>query len=57
MSNKSWVVTFDSPVTKEAALEVASVEIGSHTIFLGECEHRLVPVKIYEAPGEFLKPC
>lgn len=52
MSNRSWVVTYDSPVTKEAALEVASVEIGGHTIFLGECEHRLVLVKIYEAPAE-----
>ena len=40
-SNRSWVVTFDSPLTKEAALEVASVEIDCHTVFLGDCEHRL----------------
>lgn len=51
-SNKSWVVMFDSPVTKEAALEVASVEIGGHLVFLGNCEHRLVLVKVYEAPAE-----
>ena len=51
-SNKSWVVTFDSPVTKEAALEVASVEISGNLVFLGDCEHRLVLVKVYEAPAE-----
>lgn len=50
-SNKSWVVSFDSPVTKEAALEVASLEIGGTTVFLGNCEHRLVLVKVYEAPA------
>ena len=51
-SNNSWVVTFDSPVTKEAALEVASIEINGVTVFLGDCEHRLVLVKMYEAPEE-----
>lgn len=51
-SNKSWIVTFDSPVTKEAALEVASIEIDGNMVFLGDCEHRLVLVKIYEAPAE-----
>lgn len=50
-SNKSWVVSFDSPVTKEAALEVASLEIGGTTVFLGDCEHRLVLVKVCEAPA------
>ena len=51
-SNKSWVVTFDSPVTKEAALEVASVEISGNLVFLGDCEHRLVLIKVYEALAE-----
>ena len=51
-SNRSWVVTFDSPLTKEAALEVASVEIDGHTVFLGDCEHRLMLVKVYKAPAE-----
>ena len=51
-SNRSWVVTFDSPLTKEAALEVASVEIDGHTAFLGNCEHRLMLVEVYEAPVE-----
>lgn len=51
-SNKTWIVTFDSQLAKEAALEVASVEIGGSTIFLGDCENRLVLVKLYEAPAE-----
>ena len=51
-SNKSWVVTFNSPITKEAALEVASVEIEGLIVILGDCEHRLVLVKIYEALAE-----
>ena len=51
-SNKTWIVTFDSQLAKEAALEVACVEIGGSTIFLGDCENRLVLVKLYEAPAE-----
>lgn len=51
-SNKSWIVTFDSPVTKEAALEVTSVEIDGNMVLLDDCEHRLVLLKIYEAPAE-----
>lgn len=51
-SNKSWVVTFDSPLTKEDALEVATIEIGGVPVFLGDCENRVVLVKIYEAPAE-----
>ena len=44
-----------SPSTRplrEAALEVASVEIDGIIVFLGDCEHRLVLVKMYEAPAE-----
>ena len=51
-SNKSWVVTFDSAVTKEDALEVATIEVGGVPVFLGDCENRLVLVKMYEAPAE-----
>lgn len=51
-SNKSWVVTFDSAITKEDALEVATIEIGGVPVFLGDCENRVVLVKIYEAPAE-----
>ena len=39
-------------MAKEAALETASVEIAGSTVFLGDCENRLVLVKIYEAPVE-----
>ena len=51
-SNRSWVVTFDLPLTKEAVPEVVSVEIDGPTIFLGDCEHRLILFKVYEAPAE-----
>lgn len=52
VSNRTWVVAFENQLTKEAALEVASLEIGGTTVFLGDCENRLVLVKIYEAPVE-----
>ena len=51
-SNRTWVVSFDNQLSKEAALEVSSVEIGGTTVFLGDCENRLVLVKVFEAPGE-----
>ena len=46
------VVSFEDQCAKEMALEVSSVEIGGTTVFLGDCENRLVLVKIYEAPAE-----
>lgn len=51
-SNRTWIVSFDSQLAKETALEVASIGIGGATVFLGDCENRLVLVKIYEAPNE-----
>lgn len=51
-SNKTWIVTFDSQLAKEVALEVARVEIGGSTIFLGDCENCLVLVKLYEVAAE-----
>lgn len=53
-SNRTWVVSFNNQLAKETALEVASVEIGGSTVFLGDCENRLVLVKIYEAPSSCL---
>ena len=44
--NRMWVVSFDDRLAKEAALEVSSVEIGGTTVFLGDCENRLVLVEI-----------
>lgn len=51
-SNRTWVVSFTDQLAKETALEVASIEIAGSTVFLGDCENRLVLVKIYEAPLE-----
>ena len=51
-SNCTWVVSFDSQLAKETALEVASIQVAGSTVFLGDCENRLVLVKIYEVPSE-----
>ena len=48
----TWVVAFENQEAKEAALEVASLEIAGTTVFLCDCENQLVLVKIYEAPAE-----
>ena len=51
-SNRSWIVSFNSALAKETALETASVEIGGTAVFLGNCENSLVLIKIYKAPNE-----
>ena len=51
-SNRTWVVSFASQLAKETALEVASIQVAGSTVFLGDCENRLVLVKIFEAPSE-----
>ena len=51
-SNCTWVVAFENQLVKEMALEIALLEIAGTTGFLGDCENRLVLVKIYEAPAE-----
>ena len=51
-SNRSWVVSFESREAKELALEKASIQVAGYTVFLGDCENRLVLVKVYEAPNE-----
>ena len=51
-SNNTWIVTFDSPVTKTAALNEASVTIAGCVVFLGDCENKVTIVKLYELPTE-----
>ncbi|PFX13784.1 Reticulocyte-binding protein 2-like a [Stylophora pistillata] len=51
-SNKSWIVSFTTRAAKEAALDVSHMEICGLKVFLGDCENRLILVKIYEAPAE-----
>ena len=51
-SNRTWVVSFDTLVAKEEALQLASLEVCGCTVFIGDCENRLVLVKIYKAPNE-----
>lgn len=51
-SNRSWIISFNSALAKETALETASVEIGGTAVFLGNCENSLVLIKIYKAPNE-----
>ena len=34
------------------ALEKSSIQIAGYTVFLGDCENRLVLVKVYEVPNE-----
>ena len=51
-SNNTWVVSFRSTDAKNIALGVPSVVIAGCTVFLGDCEHRVQIVKVYEAPAE-----
>lgn len=51
-SNRTWVVSFDTPENKAFALELNSVTISGCEVFLGDAEHQTVIVKIYEAPPE-----
>lgn len=51
-SNKSWVVTFKKPETKLLALKKGHLTIKDVPVFLSDPEHRIVNVKIYEAPDE-----
>ena len=46
------MVSFEDQCAKEMALQVSSVEIAGTTVFLGDCENRLVLVKIFETPTE-----
>ena len=46
------MVSFESQDAKEMALEVASIQVSGSTVLLGDCENRLVLVKIYETPSK-----
>lgn len=50
--NNTWIVTFDSPVSKTAALNELSVTISGCVVFLGDCENKVTIVKLYELPTE-----
>ena len=45
-SNNTWIVTFDSPVSKTAALNEQSVTISGCVVFLGDCENKVTIVKL-----------
>lgn len=51
-SNNTWVVTFDSEVAKDAALDEPSITVAGCVVFLGDCENRVSVVKLYELPNE-----
>ena len=51
-SNNTWVVTFDSSVSKDAALNEQSITISGCVVFLGDCENKVSIVKLYELPNE-----
>lgn len=46
------MVTFDSQVSKDAALNEQSVTISGCVVFLGDCENKVSIVKLYELPTE-----
>ena len=51
-SDNTWVVSFRSTDAKNVAPGVLSVSIAGCTVFLGDCENRVMIVKIYGAPTE-----
>ena len=51
-SNKSWVVTFGNKAVKDAALNEQSITFAGCTVLLGDCEHKVSIVKVYELPNE-----
>ena len=51
-SNNSWVVTFDSKAVKDAALNEQSINIAGCSVLLGDCENKVLIVKIYKLPDE-----
>ena len=51
-SNRTWVVTFNDYRAKSIALGKEEIIVSGCQIFLGDCEKRVLLVKIYEAPTE-----
>ena len=51
-SNNTWIVSFNSKVTRDAALNEPNVKIAGCMVFLGDCENRVSIVKVYELSFE-----
>lgn len=51
-SNNSRVVTFGGKAMKDAVLNEQSIKIASCSVLLGDCENKVIIVKIYELPNE-----
>ena len=51
-SNNTWIVSFNSKVARDAALNEPNVRIAGCMVFLGDCENRVSIVKLYELPVE-----
>ena len=52
MSNRVWIVTFNDYRAKSIALGKDEIFVSGCQILLGDCERRVLLVKIYEAPFE-----
>ena len=51
-SNNTWIVSFESSDAKNVALGLQEVWINGCQVFLGDCERKVVLVKVFEAPTE-----
>ena len=51
-SNNSRVVTFGGKAMKDAVLNEQSIKIASCSVLLGDCENKVIIVKIYELANE-----
>ena len=51
-SNNTWIVSFNSKVARDDALNQPNVKIAGCMVFLGDCENRVSIVKVYELPVE-----
>ena len=51
-SNITWMVSFDSPVSNDAALNEQSDTISGCVVFLGDCQNKVSIVKLHELPME-----
>ena len=51
-SNNTWIVSFNSKVSRDAALNEPNVVIAGCFVFLGDCENRVSIVTLYELSVE-----
>ena len=56
-SNNTWIVSFNSKVARDDALNQPNVKIAGCMVFLGDCENRVSIVKVYELPVELPDCC